>query len=195
MSIAVIHLSSVEAKRYRDVPIDVRAIRRNVIGGGHLDDQVRLARASSPRRISAAGARPRALPSGIPCFTHCLDQRDLAVLEPPLVPEWIRRDLRLPWRHETRLRNRGDDPSASSPRPDKRAARTERPPGPMAGSAVIVDDRRDLLVERDGLRASTRQTQGDEQTMHRAKQRSSRVPQKTKASAPRMLRGVLTSST
>ncbi len=176
-----------EPKRYRDIPVDVRSICWNVISRRHLNDQVRLTEHPAGSEFRRRG-RVRRVPFRHPLLHPFLDQCDVAVAQPPVVSERIRCDLGLPRRHIPGLRNRGDNFSLLRHvliRQERKRSRFTRT---VTGSAVLVNNRGYLLVESDRL--------GSAQSRSRTrKQSDSRGCQKTKASAPRMLRGVLTSRT
>ncbi len=89
-----------QSERNGDVAIDIRAIRRHVVGGGHFDDEIGLA------ELPAGGEFWRRLPVGCPPFGHpladpILDEGDLIVRQPALVPIGKRSSLGLPGRHES----------------------------------------------------------------------------------------------
>ena len=96
-----------EPKRHRDIAIDVRTVRGDVVSGGHFDDQIRFAEHPARRefrrhgRVDCFAIRRRI------AFRHslphpCLYQSDLAVFETPLVLEGIRTGFGFPRRHEAR---------------------------------------------------------------------------------------------
>ncbi len=195
-----------EPQGHGDIAIDVGTVSRNMIRGRHFDDQIRLAEHPARSELRRRGR------GCILAFRHALlhpfaDERNLALFEPALVLECIRPGFGLPGRHESRGGHRGDGFTAFGNiligKQRKRRCLT----GAMARRAVVIDNGRDLLVERDGLGREGRtrnRKQGDQP--HRRRQRSSapqvpgrlqrnvRFSQNTNASPPRILRGMLIST-
>ena len=139
-----------KAQRDGDVAVNIGPIRRHMISRGHLDNQIGLAQlpsGSEPGRLRLSG--------GV-AFRHALlhpllNQRDIAVIEPAVVAIRVRSRLRFPRRHQARGSSRGNNASLVPDVLIRKQSERRSLPRTMAGRAMVVNDRCDLLIESDRL--------------------------------------------
>src|SRR5215831_20658141 len=137
-----------EVERNGEIAEDIGAACRQLEGGRHLQNQIRLAQAPAFGELWKLGR------FGGVAFRHSLadplgDRADLRIRKLALVRKLAESVRRMPGRHISRLYDRGDQGAALLEVfvRDQREGRGFA--WAMTSDAVLVDDRRDVFVKGD----------------------------------------------
>ena len=134
----------------REVPVDVRAIGGDRVRLDHAHDEIRLAELPAWREFRRLRRRSATL--GRTCVDPLGDQRDFCIVQSPLALERSVPGRGVPWRHVAGLRHGPNQLGALRGILVGQQGERRGLSLPVAGRAVLVHDRSDLAVERNGFR-------------------------------------------